>query len=320
MKILIIKLGALGDVIISTSIIKEIIDHHSIEGIHLLTTPAFSELFSHFKKLNVISFERKGLLNAFKTVKWIRGQHFDRIYDLQSNDRTRFFCYLSGVPYRAGNHPRFPYHKHPADPYIGECHSFDRLNQIIASANIRSAKPFPYLPVPQTVCTEVNDWLIKNDLNKNSFIIFHAGSSQQHINKRWPYFEALAIRLSKSHDIVWVGSKDDKELNRGLSARVGVDATDAFSIYGLVELGKNARFAVTNDSAPMHILSCSQIPVFGLFGPTYARRTHALGQLENIITADDKPMALNDNEFEPSEIANISIDKVLNKLDEKGLL
>lgn len=320
MKILIIKLGALGDVIISTAVIKQIIDHHSVEEVHLLTTPAFAELFSHFKKLNVVSFERKGLLNAVKTVAWIRGRHFDRIYDLQSNDRTSFFCGLSGAPYRAGNHPRFPYHKHPEEPYIGECHSFDRLNQIIESANILPAKPSPYLPVPQIVRTEVNDWLIKNNLNSGSFIIFHAGSSPLHIKKRWPYFEELAIRLSKSHDVVWVGGKDDQQLNRELSARVGIDATDAFSVYGLVELGKNARFAVTNDSAPMHILSCSQIPVFGLFGPTYARRTHALGQLENIITADDKPMALSDYEFQPSDISKISVDRVFNKLAQKGLL
>jgi len=319
-KILIIKLGALGDAIISTSIIKQIIDHHSLEELHLLTTPAFSELFSHFEKVKVVAFERKGLLSVFKAVKWIRGQRFDQIYDLQSNDRTAFLCSLSGVPYRAGNHPRFPYHKHPEKPYVGECHSFDRLNQIIESANIQPAKPSPYLPVPEVARTEVNDWLIKHNLSKGSFIIIHAGSSPLHIKKRWPYFAELATNLSALYDIVWVGSKDDRELNRKLSSCVGIDATDVFSIYGLVELGKYARFAVTNDSAPMHILSCSHIPVFGLFGPTYARRTHALGQLDNIITADDKAMALDDNEFRPSNISNISIDKVLNKLGEKGLL
>lgn len=320
MKLLIIKLGALGDVIISTAIIKQILDHHPEEEVYLLTTPAFADLFSHFEKLNVIAFERNGLMNAINAVKWIRGQHFGRIYDLQSNDRTGFYCGLSGTPYRAGNHPRFPYHKHPEKPYAGECHSFDRLNQIIASANISPAKPVPYLPVPYNITSEVNGWLNTNNLSRGSFVIFHAGSSPLHLKKRWPYFEELAIRLSESHDIVWVGGKDDQELNRALSSRVGIDATDAFSIFGLAELGKNARFAVTNDSAPMHILSCSHIPVFGLFGPTYARRTHALGQLENIITADDKPMALNDNEFEPSDISNISLDRVLHKLDQKGLL
>ncbi len=145
MKILIIKLGALGDVIISTSIIKQILSHHRADDLCLLTTPAFTELFTHFETLNVVGFERKGLLNTIKLAQWIRKQRFDRIYDLQSNDRSGVLCALSGVPSRFGNHPRYPYHKHPEKPYIGQCHSFDRLNQIIESAGISPAKPLPFL-------------------------------------------------------------------------------------------------------------------------------------------------------------------------------
>ena len=52
----------------------------------------------------------------------------------------------------------------------------------------------------------------------------------------------------------------------------------------LIELGKQALFAVTNDSAPMHILSCSDIPIYALFGPTNPKRTHALGQENRVIS------------------------------------
>jgi len=69
----------------------------------------------------------------------------------------------------------------------------------------------------------------------------------------------------------------------------------------------------------MHILSCSQIPVFGLFGPTYARRTHALGQIDNVITVNNI-IAKNDHEFTPQDISNISLDMVVNKLKEKNLI
>ena len=69
----------------------------------------------------------------------------------------------------------------------------------------------------------------------------------------------------------------------------------------------------------MHILSCSEIPVFGLFGPTYARRTHALGQLKNVITAQTK-IAKNDQSFVPDDISNITVDRVINKLKQQSLL
>lgn len=319
MKILIIKLGALGDIITSTSIINQIMMHHETDDIFLLTSSPFKGLFSNYEKLNVFSFERKGLLNTIKSIRWIRKQHFDRIYDLQSNDRTSIYCALSGSPFRAGNHPRYPYHSHPANRYIGECHSFERLNQIIESANIKPAKPLPFLPVPDYIVTEVSEWINEYGLSEKSFVLLHAGSSPLHLNKRWPYFSELASTLSKTFTIVWVGGNDDADLNEALSRSTGINATNAFSILGLVELGKKAKFAITNDSAPMHILSCSHIPVFGLFGPTYARRTHALGQLDNVITAN-KIIANNDHDFEPQDISKISIDMILDKLNDQKLI
>jgi ADP-heptose:LPS heptosyltransferase len=318
-KILIIKLGALGDIIISTSIIDQIKQHHKDDEVLLLTSTNFESLFSNFNNLKVFSFERKGLSSAFNTVRWIRRQGFDRIYDLQSNDRTTIYCALSGCPFRAGNHPRYPYNVHPQSRYIGECHSFDRLNLILESANIKKAQPLPFLPVPENIVEEVSVWLTKHNLSENTFVLLHAGSSLLHLQKRWPYFSDLASQIEKNLKVVWIGGDDDKEINEVLSKYTGIDATNVFSILGLVELGKRARFAVTNDSAPMHILSCSQIPVFGLFGPTYARRTHALGQFNNVITANNH-IANNDNDFEPQDISNITLEAVLNKINAQNLI
>ena len=319
MKILIIKLGALGDSIVSTAIVKQILEHHASDESHLLTSPSFISLFSHFEALQINSFGRKGVLNKLKSICWIRKNNFDRIYDLQSNNRTRKYCALSGAPFLAGNHPHYPYTVHPNNSYLGECHSFDRLNQIIECANITPAQATPYLPISKPTVDEVDNWLKKHDLFDKPFVIFHAGSSPLHIEKRWPYFKELAAKLNSLYKIVWIGGNDDIELNSALSADTGINATKQFSIFGLVELGKHARFAVTNDSAPMHILSCSQIPVFGLFGPTYPRRTHALGQFDNVISANEQ-IARNDLEFKPSDISNISLEMVIKKLKQHKLI
>jgi ADP-heptose:LPS heptosyltransferase len=48
-------------------------------------------------------------------------------------------------------------------------------------------------------------------------------------------------------------------------------------------LASHARFAVTNDSGPMHACAAAGVPVFALFGPSDWRRNHALGQGENVI-------------------------------------
>ena len=79
MKILIIKLGALGDIITSTSVVQEIVNYHGDAEIHLLTSSNFKDLFSGFNKLNIVSFNRTGLINKIKSILWIRKNKFDRI-------------------------------------------------------------------------------------------------------------------------------------------------------------------------------------------------------------------------------------------------
>ena len=319
MKILIIKLGALGDVIISTSVIEKILNHHKNDDISLLTTPPFENLFCKKKNLAIMSFERSGLINLIKTILWIRKGKFKKIYDLQSNDRSGIYCALSGVSFCVGNHPRFPYNAHPANKYKGECHSFERLNQIIISAGINSARPEPILPTSSKIISKVTCWLKEKKMERNDFIIMHAGSSKKHIRKRWPYFRDLALILKHSFEIVWVGGDDDIDLNANLVKSVGINATNDFDILSLAELGRRSKFAITNDSAPMHVLSCSKIPVIGIFGPTYPRRTHALGQIQNVI-CPNKVIAKNDLEFKPEDISKITVESVIAKIKKQNLI
>jgi len=319
MKILIIKFGALGDVIISTSIINEILNHHKKDDIYLLTTPLFENLFNNIKNLTVVSYKRHGFINLVRTIFWIRKEKFNKIYDLQSNDRSGIYCALSGVSFCAGNHPRFPYDAHPPNKYKGECHSFERLNQIIVSAGINPAKPEPSLPATPSVVSKISNWLKEKKLNRKDFIIIHAGSSNKHIQKRWPYFKELALILKNSFEIVWVGGDDDANLNAHLTKFAGINATNNFDILDLAELGRRSKFAITNDSAPMHILSCSKIPVLGIFGPTYPRRTHALGQIQNVICPNNI-IAKNDVEFKPKNISIITVDDVIGKIKKQNLI
>ena len=320
MKILIIKLGALGDIIFSTPVIKQIQEHHSNDNIWLLTTPAYKKLFNNWANLKVVSFERGSLIDFLKALIWVRKQGFDRVYDLQSNDRTGILCALSGIRFRIGNHPGFPYHSHPKTEFAGECHAFDRLNQIIESVGIKAAEPAPFLPISDDITSKVKHWLKNNGLQNRPFILLHAGSSRLHVDKRWPFFMELANRLGdQGFNIIWIGSDDDRELNASLSESCGIDATNQFNIHELIELGKQASFAITNDSAPMHLLSCSNIPVFGLFGPTNPRRTHALGQKSRVITVSNK-MPENDKSFQPEPISKITPDKVIKRIANEGLL
>jgi len=309
MKVLIIKFGALGDIILATPLLRCILGHHQGAAVTLLTSPAFAPLFQDWPGLEVKALPRHGMAAFWRTLCWVRAQRFTRLIDLQSNDRSGLLCALSGIPERIGNHPRFPYHRHPPDRYTGQCHAYDRLNQVLQAGGMGPAAGPPELPAPPPVQAQVRDWLASHHLSPGGYVLLHAGSSRRHTHKRWPYYGELAAALSaRGLTPVWIGGREDRELNHALAQDRGLDVTGLFSILELAELGRHAAFAVTNDSAPMHILACSGIPVYGLFGPTDWRRTHALGQAQHVITAAD------------GDLARLSAELVLARLQADGRL
>jgi ADP-heptose:LPS heptosyltransferase len=284
LKILVIKLGALGDVVMATALLRAIRQHHPDDQIHLLTTPGFAPLFEASDDIRLKSFPRKGA--ALQTLGWIRSEKFDRIYDLQSNDRSAVLCALSGARERVGNHPRYPYTHHPVDKYRGQCHIFARMNQVLASAGIPAASQQPFLPASTMDQQYVQDWLKEHRLTESRPVLMHAGASTNWPSKRWQGYQTLAQKLDeKNIPTIWLGAGEDGSLNRQYSQSVGVDATNIFSIIQLAELGRQSRCAVVNDSGPMHILSASGIPVYAFFGPTSWKRNHALGQESHVLCA-----------------------------------
>ncbi|MGE0859067.1 MAG: glycosyltransferase family 9 protein [Gammaproteobacteria bacterium] len=308
--ILVIKLGALGDVVMATALMDAIARHHAEDQLTLLTTPAYAGLFDGWSRWRVIGLPRKGWRDTLAMAAWVRRGRFARIYDLQANDRTAIVCALSGSRERVGNHARFPYTHHPTSPWRGEGHIFERMRAVLASAGIDDVPALPVLPADSASVARVAAWRASHGLADGHYVVLHAGASARRPEKIWPHFAALAARLTAAgFTVVWLGGDEDRALNAAHARLCGIDASSALSLVELAEVGRHARFAVTNDSAPMHVLAASGIPVFGLFGPSDWRRTHALGQADNVIACA------------PGEhdLATLSVDQVWLRLAAAGL-
>ncbi len=320
-KVLIIKLGALGDVVMATSLIEQIQQHHGQDCLHLLTSPPFHGLFHAWRDLNVSAYSRKGFFSAVKMIAWLRHEKFDRVYDLQSNDRTRLILAFSGISERVGNHPALPYTISPETKYTGDIHIFDRMNQVLASAGIQAAKPLPLLPSSKDDLEIVSTWLKKHGLVDKKIVLFHAGASPKHPEKCWPCYLELAQELDKRGFVpVWLGSDNESETNQSFASVTGINATKAFSLIQLSQLGHYAAFSLTNDSGPMHLLSASPKPVFAFFGPTNWRRNHALGQKDHVLTHQPNDVVGKQLRNPDFALKNISVEFVLNRLEKEGLL
>lgn len=322
---LIIKVGALGDMVLCTPQIERILQRHTGE-VWLLTSPLFAPLFAGHPRLKVIAFPRRGTRAMLAALRWVRAQRFATVYDLQGSDRSRAFTLLSGAGMRVGIAPRWVYTHSPATDDIRE-HVFPRLNRLIESAGLPAAEPRPRIWPAAAEQQAVNDYLSREGLAGRRFALLHAGSSARWPSKRWEatHFIALARAVEASGvDVLWIGGPDEAKLNRTLAAEVGRDTTGAFSIPGLSELARHAGFAVVNDSGPMHLLSAAGIPVYTFFGPTDWRRHHAIGQGERVFVhpVECSPCYL--GECPPARrhacLAEITPEQVLARLRADGLV
>lgn len=321
MNILIIKLGALGDIVMSTPLIAAIQRTHPDDVVHLLTAPPFAPIFAAWPRLRVTTSPRRGVRSTLRSLRWIRRLACSRIYDLQGSHRSALLCALSGSRLRVGNHLHFPYTHHPHARWTGQCHIFERMTEVLAAAGIGAVEPVPCLPIGAAERDATRAWLLAQGLADRGFVLLHAGASAARGDKRWPYFESLGQRLNGIGLCpVWVGAGDDRgENNRLCAAAGGIDATGAFSIPALAELGRHARFAVTNDSGPMHVLAAAAIPVFGLFGPSDWRRNHAIGQRETVIACAEYGAGTGGVKKDAC-LDRISCERVWERLADSGLL
>ena len=105
MRILVIRLGALGDMVMSFGPFAAIRAHHPGAEITLLTTRPFralAEVAPWFDRIEVDErpawWDIAGLLRLRRTL-----QGFDRVYDLQTSGRTAWYFHLAGRPPWSGH-------------------------------------------------------------------------------------------------------------------------------------------------------------------------------------------------------------------------
>ncbi|WP_407925499.1 glycosyltransferase family 9 protein, partial [Geminicoccus flavidas] len=96
--ILVIKHGALGDVVLATGAMQAIVRHHPGERISLLTTAPYARLLEPSGWFaEMIVDERPTLWTPLKLaslVQRLARQHFAMVYDLQTSRRTALYYAL----------------------------------------------------------------------------------------------------------------------------------------------------------------------------------------------------------------------------------
>jgi ADP-heptose:LPS heptosyltransferase len=252
LRVLVIKHGALGDVVLAFSSFAAIRAAHSGAEITLLTTKPFASLLAVSPWFDKIEVDRRpeywNVVGIWRLRRRLSG--FDMVYDLQTSTRSSNYFALAGKPRWSGiaKGCALPHE----NPERNAMHTRERLAEQLVVAGIM------HLPQPDL------SWLTADIARFNlpaNFALLVPGSSAHRPEKRWPAenFEALANALPMPS--VLVGGPGEQ-----LPLTVpGLDLIGQTSLLELAAITAKASLAIGNDTGPMHLATALGVPSIVLF-------------------------------------------------------
>ena len=265
-RILVIKLGALGDFIQALGPVPAIRSHHAGDRLILLTRGRYAELAAQtglFDDIMVDHRPRPLDVRGWLALRhMLRRQHFDRVYDFQTSDRSNFYPWLlrpgktpqwSGTAWRC-SHPH-------ANRGRDRQHTMDRQAEQLLMAGIYPVPLTPWLPVAGTLPAA---------LEGRRFAMLIPGSSPGRPEKRWPvqrYGELARLLSQQGYLPAVVGAAGERELGRAICAAspTSIDLVGCTDVAALAALARAAALTVGNDTGATHVAAAGPNPVVVLF-------------------------------------------------------
>ena len=266
-RILVIKLGALGDFIQALGPMVRIRAAHPQSDITLLTTPAFAELGRRSGSVDGVDTggRPRSLAAQLALIGRLRKGRFDRVYDLQTSRRSSALYpalwprrpQWSGIA-RGASHPH-------ANPARDAMHTLERQAEQLDMAGlpVASAAP-PDLGFMVAEGRSPGAWGLASP-----YAVLIPGGSAGRLEKRWSAegYGALAkILLGKGLDVGVIGGPAEPELAGAIIAAAGggVDLTAA-NLFDIAALAHGAAVCVGNDTGPTHIAASAGATTVALF-------------------------------------------------------
>lgn len=274
-RILIIKLRGIGDVILSTGIIKNLLAEFPGARIDYLTEKPSRAALTGIKEINeILLLERKSNTQKLKLIMEIRKRKYDLVFDFFSNPTTALITFFSGARYRAG----FPYRgrKYAYNLFGPEerqkYHSADLHFKTLEELGIKVNSRELLFALTKEEKIFADSFFKESGLSDKAVIgISPSGgwNSKKCDPKKFAEF-ALAVHRRYNSELLLVWGPGDYNDADSIKSTLPVNSYMAppTTIKQMAALMGNCSAVIANDSGPMHISAAMGVPTLALFGPT----------------------------------------------------
>lgn len=266
MKVLIVRFSSIGDVVLTTPIIRALkrqvpnVEIHYITKEHnraiLERNPYVDQLFTIQKSIN-------------ECIEKLKAQHYDYLIDLHKNTRTLSLKKQLAVPYLT--FPKLNIEKWLLVNFkwnrMPDIHIVDRYFRAVETLGVKNdLLPCDFfIPEDQMIATASS---LK--VNAKTYLAIAIGA--QFATKRMNFELLEKIIAPLTFPIVFVGGPTDTNFAHKLIQRFPekqlISACGNYTLSQSASIVQQAKAILTNDTGLMHIASCFEIPTISVWGNT----------------------------------------------------
>jgi len=266
-KILIVRFSSIGDVVLTTPVLRCMHEQLLNAEIHYITKKSFQAVLTnnpHISKLYTIEHSIDEVISELKMEK------YDYVIDLHKNIRTLVLKRKLGV--KSFSFPKLNFQKWLLVNFkkdkMPSAHVVDRYFEAVEELGVKNdLKNCEYFIVPKDV-VDVQKTI---GVEASSYLSVAIGA--QFATKILPVEQLAKILEQLAFPIVLLGGPTDVERSQQLmyllNEKVNVfDAVNQFSLNQSASIVAQSKVLLTHDTGLMHIATCFNVPIVSVWGNT----------------------------------------------------
>ena len=273
--VLLVRFSSLGDVLLTTPLIRALRARHPAATLTALTRQVWAPLLSANPNLDQVISVSPGQA-LVPLARAIRAARYSHLLDLHGSVRTRVLRLLVPGPWTGYDHRRraratlICQHR---DTYPDQVPVAERYFEAAGDLDARPDQQPADLYLSPAAEARAEQWLARAGLDGEDPLVGLVPGAA-HATKRWPvrYWRELAQFLRQQGlRIALLGSAADRilasEIAEACSSPEIVAAGD-LDLQAVGALLRRCRVVVAGDTGPMHMATAVRTPVVALYGPT----------------------------------------------------
>jgi len=279
-KILIVRLDRIGDVLLSTPVIKALRDSYPESHIAFMVRPYARDIVEGNPYLDeVIIYDKagseKGIMGTIRFAKKLKSMKFDVVIILHPTSRTNLVVFLAGIPQRIGFDRKWGVllsKKISHTKQFGLKHEIDYTLGILSCIGIEARDRSLYMPIKRSSEEGVAAIFRESGIGMDDIVVtINPGASCP--SKRWraEKFAGVANGLIEKYKakIVIISDKKDKVFGDKMASLVKAECLNLCgdtTISDIASVLRRSNLLISNDSGPVHIACAVDTPVISIFG------------------------------------------------------